>query len=449
MKNVAIYIRVSSEQQVKEGDSIAAQRDALIKYVNERSDLTLAGEYLDDGISGQKYTQRDELQRLLNDVSAGKVDLIAFTKLDRWFRSVRHYTATQEILDKYKVPWIAIWEPIYDTTTPSGRLIVNQMMSIAQFEAENTSSRIRQVQAYKVAQGEVISGSTPAGYSIIDKHLVPNEDADNVRLAFEIYSKTGNLNETLRQTAGLSGMPKTKPSLKKLLKNSKCIGEFRGNPSYCPPIVSRELFEDVQRKLPVNIKSDQKNTYIFSGLVRCAECGGAFGGNIRRRTRNGNQHLIIQYRCAKYYNHKYRTCGNNKVLNENVLERHILAHIRPDIENVILSAETRQKPANDAKKRVQALSKKLDKLKELFLNDLISLEEYKVTREEIMTEMEDLKRIPMPVNTNIDRLRMILKMDIESTYQKMNKEEKRNFWRGIIKEIRFGRDRKIEIIFLD
>jgi polyhydroxyalkanoate synthesis regulator phasin len=174
-----------------------------------------------------------------------------------------------------------------------------------------------------------------------------------------------------------------------------------------------------------------------------------FGGNIRRRTRNGNQHLIIQYRCAKYYNHKCRTCGNNKVLNENVLERHILAHIRPDIENVILSAETRQKPANDAKKRVQALSKKLDKLKELFLNDLISLEEYKVTREEIMTEMEDLKRIPMPVNTNIDRLRMILKMDIEGTYQKMNKEEKRNFWRGIIKEIRFGRDRKIEIIFLD
>ena len=152
MKRTAIYMRVSSDKQAQEGDSIPAQRDALIKYVNERDDLVFAGEYLDDGISGTKYSQRDELQRLLDDVSDGNIDLITFTKLDRWFRSVRHYTATQEILDKHNVGWIAVWEPIYDTTTPAGRLIVNQMMSIAQFEAENTGQRIRQVQAYKLTR---------------------------------------------------------------------------------------------------------------------------------------------------------------------------------------------------------------------------------------------------------------------------------------------------------
>ena len=135
-------MRVSSDKQAQEGDSLAAQRAALLKHINDRPDLVLAGEYMDDGISGTKYSQRDELQRLLDDVAAGKIDLIAFTKLDRWFRSVRHYTATQAILDKYNVGWTAIWEPIYDTTTPQGRLIVNQMMSIAQFEAENTSRLI-------------------------------------------------------------------------------------------------------------------------------------------------------------------------------------------------------------------------------------------------------------------------------------------------------------------
>jgi DNA invertase Pin-like site-specific DNA recombinase len=151
MKRVALYMRVSSDQQVKEGDSIPAQRDALTKYAKEKG-YSIVGEYLDDGISGTKYSQRDELQRLLSDVQSGKIDLILITRLDRWFRSVRHYTATQEILDKNNVGWLAIWEPVYDTTTPQGRLIVNQMMSIAQFEAENTGQRIRQVQAYKLSQ---------------------------------------------------------------------------------------------------------------------------------------------------------------------------------------------------------------------------------------------------------------------------------------------------------
>ena len=116
MVRVAIYVRVSSDQQVKEGDSIPAQLDALRKYVNSRPDAVIAGEYIDDGVSGQKFT-RDALQALLDAVKAGDVDLIAFTKLDRWFRSVRHYTATQETLDKHGVAWLAIWEPIYDTSS--------------------------------------------------------------------------------------------------------------------------------------------------------------------------------------------------------------------------------------------------------------------------------------------------------------------------------------------
>lgn len=75
IKKTAIYIRVSSDKQAHDGDSIGAQRDALMNYVNSHEDLVFAGEYLDDGISGTKYN-RDELQRLLDDVRAGKVNLI-------------------------------------------------------------------------------------------------------------------------------------------------------------------------------------------------------------------------------------------------------------------------------------------------------------------------------------------------------------------------------------
>ena len=448
MKKAAIYIRVSSEQQVKEGDSIAAQMDALRKYVDERPDLLLAGEYLDDGISGQKYRQRDELQRLLDDVRGGKIDIICFTRLDRWFRSVRHYTATQDILDRYGVAWLAIWEPIYDTTTPSGRLIVNQMMSIAQFEAENTGQRIRQVQAYKVTQGEVISGSTPAGYEIVDKHLRPNQYADNVREAFHLYASIGNMNEVQRRLSSLPGMPRTRASVKKMLKNPLYIGEYRGNANYCEPIITRSLFEDVQRKLSMNIKSSQKNTYIFSGLIRCAECGCAFGGNLRRRVRGECHSEIYQYRCPKYYNQKLRSCTNKKVLNENVLERHLLAYIRPLIQDHILQSEIRQRPSNEAKNRIESARKRINKLKELYLNDLITINEYKADKERYLQEIAELEKAVNPDAGNLDELRELLKKDIEGIYQTFDKEEKRLFWRGIVKEIRFGLDKKIEVIFL-
>ena len=158
MKRAALYMRVSSTKQVKEGDSISAQRDALTKYAKEKG-YSVAGEYLDDGVSGTR-ADRDELSRLLEDVKAGKIDIILCTKLDRLYRNIKHYLNMMEVLDSHNVGWLAIWEPVYDTTTPQGRLIVNQMMSIAQFEAENTGQRIRQVQAYKLSQKEVISGAT-------------------------------------------------------------------------------------------------------------------------------------------------------------------------------------------------------------------------------------------------------------------------------------------------
>ena len=80
MIKAALYLRVSSDIQAKEGDSIPAQRDALRKYAKEHG-MIIAGEYVDDGISGTKYSQRDELQRMLSDVEAGKIDIIIFTKL--------------------------------------------------------------------------------------------------------------------------------------------------------------------------------------------------------------------------------------------------------------------------------------------------------------------------------------------------------------------------------
>ena len=449
MKRTAIYLRVSSDRQSQEGDSIAAQRQALTKYIDDRPDLVLAGEYIDDGISGTKYSQRDELQRLLEDVKAGNVDHIAFTKIDRWFRSVRHYTATQEILDQHGVSWTAIWEPIYDTTTPQGRLIVNQMMSIAQFEAENTGQRIRQVQSYKVTQGEVISGNAPHGYRIENKHLVPSETADSVLLAFQTFERTGSINGSLMELAGVPGLPRIQKDFKRMLKNPVYIGQYRGNDHFCEPIIPRPLWDHVQELLPINIRSNQRQTYIFSGLIRCAECGSSFAANTRRRQRGNYLQIIHQYRCPKHYMRKPAQCTNPKVLNENVLERYMIENLSSMIGKTVIEYEAAAKPARDKADRIQKLTKKVNKLKELFINDLISLDEYKADREKITAQIEALQAEAAEEPTvNTEALKELQGLDLRGIYDGMDPGEKRRFWRAIIKVIWFDEERNINVEFL-
>jgi small GTP-binding protein len=129
------------------------------------------------------------------------------------------------------------------------------------------------VQAYKVRQGEIISGSTPPGLAIRDKHLVPDENADAVRAVFEYYAFTGNLRNTLRYSARFGCFPTGQACLRQILQNRKYIGRYRDNDNFCEPIISEALFDDVQRKLAMNVKISQKRTYLFSGLVRCAIVG--------------------------------------------------------------------------------------------------------------------------------------------------------------------------------
>lgn len=447
MIRAAMYMRVSTDIQAREGDSIPAQRDALRKYINDRSDMICVGEYLDDGVSGQKIN-RDELQRLIDDVKADKIDVILITKLDRWFRSVRHYTATQEILDAHKVGWLAIWEPIYDTTTPSGRLIVNQMMAIAQFEAENTGQRIRQVQAYKVQQGEVISGACPPGYSIVNKHLVPDGKAAAVLEAYQYYSRTGNLRQTILHCTG-QGLPRSIPGFKHILSNPIYTGTYRGNESFCTPIVPRDLYEDVQHKLSINVKVSQRHSYLFSGLIVCSECGRVMAAGSRNRKRGRNTDGIREYtyRCAEYYNYKPRNCCNNKIVRESALEKYMVANIRPMIQDVVLSWEISQQPQKDNAARIAQFEAKLKRLKDLYINDLITLDEYKVDKESYEKQIAELQ-VVVPKEKDLSALRDLLGVDIESLYWDMNREEKRYFWRSIVKNIRFGIDREYKVTFL-
>ena len=436
----AIYVRVCSDKQVKEGDSISAQLDALRKYIRKYR-YECVGEFVDDGISGTKYSERDELQRLMELVESDAVDIICFTKLDRWFRSIKHYINIQSKLDEHNVAWLAIWEPIYDTTTPQGRLIVNQMMSIAQFEAENTSSRIKQVFAYKAQNREVLSGNIPPGYSIENKHLVPNEQANDIRRAFDVYDRTNSIADTVRAMEG-TGLPTTTQGMKYLLKRKVYIGEAHGLADFCEPIVERDVFDRVQIALGRNIKRSQKHTYLFTGLIHCKDCGSLMISSCR----NGRGDKSLYYRCKGHYQKLQDRCVNSKVIYESVLEKMLIDMLPDLIVEQVEMHKKRSAPVISYERQKSALEKKIERLKVLFVNDEISLEEYRVDKATLMKQIEQLA--PVKPSEPPQAVLQLQGMDVKAIYETLTKEERRTFWRGIIKDIRFDHDRHFYFDFL-
>ena len=184
---IALYARVSTEEQAIHGLSIEAQSEALEEWAKQEH-ANVVGTYIDAGISARKpASKRPSMQRLLADIERGKIDMVVFTKLDRWFRNIAEYYKVQEILERHGVNWRTIHED-YDTSTASGRFKVNIMLAVAQDEADRTSERIKAVFDSKRKRGEVVSGSVPPGVKIENKkHVVDPDVAPMVQDIFQFF----------------------------------------------------------------------------------------------------------------------------------------------------------------------------------------------------------------------------------------------------------------------
>lgn len=450
MKRVAIYIRVSTEQQAKHGDSLREQQETLNEYVKMNKDFEIVGEYIDGGISGQKLN-RDEFQRLLEDVKNDQIDIILFTKLDRWFRNLRHYLNTQEILEEHNVSWNAVSQQYYDTTTAYGRTFIAQVMSFAELEAQMTSERIKSVFDNKILQGEVVSGKSPLGYSINNKRLVPNDDKEIIVDLYDYFLQTGSLRRSVKFLEENHGLIRDYQSVRNILTNKKYIGMHRNNYNYCEPIIDKDVFQTVQKRLSQNIRHVGNHDYIFRGLVRCAECGGCMSsqtfttkytkktdGKVSIYTRTG-------YRCSKRKNSNSR-CINKKVFYEKKLEEHILENLKPQIKNLIATTKNESKKKESIKRNRASILNKLDRLKKAYLNEVIELEEYKHDRELLEIELSKINEIK--VTQKILSLNNILSDKFFETYKESTIEQKNEIWRTIIESIEINSYGNIVINFL-
>src|SRR5450759_1966290 len=188
----AIYTRKSTEHNLDlEFNSLDAQREACEAYIKSQAHegwRLIPDRYDDGGLSGASLN-RPALQRLLDDVRDGKIDIILVYKVDRLTRSLADFAKLVELFDQHGVSFVSITQS-FNTTSSMGRLTLNVLLSFAQFEREVTGERIRDKIAASKKKGMWMGGLPSLGYDIKDKRLVINEaEAKIVRYIFRRYTE--------------------------------------------------------------------------------------------------------------------------------------------------------------------------------------------------------------------------------------------------------------------
>lgn len=249
---VAIYTRVSTEDQAKEGFSLDAQLDKLRSYCKAR-DWVIGGEYIDDGYSGRNV-KRPAYSRMMEEMD--KWDALLVIKMDRIHRNSKNFMLMMEHLKKEEKEFVSMTESL-DTSTAMGRFVMDIIQRIAQLESEQIGERVYVGMEQKArTNGGVLGFNIPYGYDYVDGKLLVNEDeAKQVKNIFQMY-----LNGlSMKKIADILNS-KSIPTKQNKIWGSQTVSMILKNPLYCgflhwedylnpgdhDPIVDRDTFNEIQ-----------------------------------------------------------------------------------------------------------------------------------------------------------------------------------------------------------
>jgi DNA invertase Pin-like site-specific DNA recombinase len=280
----AIYTRKSSEEGLEqEFNSLQAQREACEAFINSQRHegwVCLPAAFDDGGFSGATM-ERPALQRLLADISAGRVDTVVVYKIDRLTRSLADFAKIVEILDARGASFVSVTQQ-FNTTTSMGRLTLNVLLSFAQFEREVIGERIRDKIAASKRKGMWMGGVPPLGYRAEDRKLVIiDSEAETARSIFRRYAELGSVrllkqelearginskSWTSASGRAIGGKPFSRGALYLILQNRIYLGEIvhngRSHPAEHPPIIDQAQWDAVQAQLAGNAAQRNSATRI-------------------------------------------------------------------------------------------------------------------------------------------------------------------------------------------
>lgn len=454
IQRAGLFERVSTEEQSKYGYSIQTQIDALNEYCKNNR-IKIVDHYCDEGVSaGKPYGKRPEMKRLLDDVEAGKIDIILFTKLDRWFRNVKEYFKVQEILEHHRVEWKAIWED-YDTTTANGRMAITIFLAIAQNEREKTSERIKEVFENKRKRKESFFGqnSTPFGYMEIKDaegitRLVKDpEVSDALEEFWNIAVKYNNINKAAKMINLEYGITRNRSKWYELARKEIYTGTYKGIEGYCPAYVSKEDWLRLRERGFIK-KTQNDRVYLFAGLIKCPKCGKNLAGKYCKHNRaNG---VVKEYYSYKCNDCEIGLCEYKHTISQIKTEKWLIDHLEELIKDEIAKVEIeRLKPRPKPNINVAALKEQLRKLEIVYMVGNKSDADY-------IREQNDIKKAIAkaesespydPHSRDIENLRELLETNIKGIYEHLDQEERRRFWRSLIKQIHVEGNEVVSVDF--
>jgi len=350
-KRCAIYTRKSHDEGLEQDyNSLDAQRDAAMNYIaSQRANgwQALPESYDDGGWSGGNLN-RPALQRMMANVRAGLIDIVVVYKIDRLSRSLVNFAELQTEFEKYDVSFVSVTQEI-NTSTSSGRMMLNILMTFAQFEREVIAERIRDKLSASKKKGKYVGGMLPLGYrgdSVNMKIVIEPDEAKIVRLIYDEYLRTSSPKEVQRllvekgirgrewvSKKGLrhGGRPLSLAVIRDILQNPIYIGKLRYQGKVYDGehegIIPVKLWEQVQSTFKANSEScrqrSSRDLKPFAGLIYCGHCNAPmFAATVTKP--NGRRYRY--YICHVDEKRAHRECPLHRVPAE-TLEQLLLNRI--------------------------------------------------------------------------------------------------------------------------
>lgn len=369
-KNViaGLYPRVSTDDQVREGFSLDEQEKEMKKLCMYKN-YQIYKVYREEGVSA-KNMNRPKFQEMIQDLKDGKINRIIVYKLDRLTRSIQDLEVICKLIEKYHCSLDSVSEEI-NTDTATGVFFIRMTTILAQLEIEITSERTK-FGLKGAAKNGNFCGKAPIGYRKINKELViDNLESEVVKEIFDDYVNglsVCTITKKLNNKNALNRNWRT-TTIDRMLSNYIYCGDYLYGKraknmkpihleNICPAIIDKETFKMVQTQKERNLKNyTRKHTYIYMQKIVCSKCNKIMGGS---STTSRNKPTQIYYKC---------NCCNTRI-NEKKIEKPLMLFLNDMLDKC---------------------SKKLKKIKEAYLDDLIDKDEFITEEKDIKSQINDLE----------------------------------------------------------
>ncbi|HAT4264769.1 TPA: recombinase family protein [Clostridium perfringens] len=509
-KIIAIYCRVSTDEQAEFGYSIDEQKRLLEEWC-KANDYIIYKCYSDRGISGKNIKDRPALKELLSDAKEGKFDMVISWKINRVSRKLEDVLKIVSLLEKNNITFKSYSEP-FETDTPAGRMQFQMMALIGEFERGTIAQNVKMGMIAKAKSGNWCGGRV-LGYDLVpnnspeeekkgkNKLEINEKEAEIVRFIFNEYSKGKGYKAITNQINKLGYKTKkgnnfSVGSIRDILTNPVYIGEIRYNvrqnwsekrrrninpnpirvKGKHEAIIDRELWDKVQLILESKKGKPSRiydGEYPLTGILRCPKCG---AGMVISRTTNtladGTKKRIAYYCCGNWKNKGTSVCNSNTIrvdkANEYVFKKieelvSNEAMIKAVVKNINKERKDKVKPAKrllgDIDKELEKLDKRKRKIFEAYEDDILTKEEFQIRKDELNEKIRILEEEKKPLLNTIsedvsEEIPYEFIKDILMNFSKVlnssvSREQQKKLLHMIISEITMNESREIESIKLN